>query len=136
MRCRGCDEIKPYHDFYKSSGFTCKECIKSAVKKRRREDDHYREYDRLRSTTLDRKVRAAKLTSKWRKKYPEAYRAQNAVNNAIRDGKIEKEPCLFCGDDKVHGHHSDYSKPLDVVWLCAKCHHRLHARFPKAIGHE
>jgi hypothetical protein len=54
------------------------------------------------------------------------------VNNAIRDGKIIKGPCAICGATKnVHGHHKDYTQPLKVVWLCAKCHHRMHAVFPE-----
>jgi hypothetical protein len=27
-------------------------------------------------------------------------------------------------------------KPLAVIWLCAKCHHRLHANFPETDGHH
>lgn len=36
--------------------------------------------------------------------------------------------CSKCGKPhpKVHGHHSDYSKPLDVIWLCPSCHMKLH----------
>jgi ribosomal protein S27AE len=67
-------------------------------------------------------------------KNPAAYRAQNAVNNAVRDGKLKKEPCAICAASKVHAHHKDYSKPLEVVWLCARCHHRLHAIFPELEG--
>ncbi|QTC89414.1 hypothetical protein IFE19_01385 [Brevundimonas pondensis] len=72
----------------------------------------------------------------WREAHPDAYRAHNAVNNAVRDGRLTKEPCLFCGEAKVHGHHQDYSKPLDVIWLCPRCHHRLHANFPETAAHE
>ena len=35
--------------------------------------------------------------------------------------------CLFCGDKfSVQGHHENYSKPLDVLWLCRSHHADLH----------
>ena len=50
-------------------------------------------------------------------------------------GGILKAPmiCERCGDDysdsdrKLHGHHADYAKPLDVIWLCSQCHVKEHA---------
>jgi hypothetical protein len=75
-------------------------------------------------------------SKKWRRQHPDAYRAQNAVNNAIRDKKLIKQSCQLCGaTEHVHGHHKDYARPLDVTWLCAKCHGRVHAIFPELSGH-
>lgn len=68
----------------------------------------------------------------YRKENSDKYKAHNAVNNAVRDGRIQKEPCFFCGDDNVVGHHVDYSKPLDVIWLCQACHKLVHAYEDKA----
>lgn len=57
----------------------------------------------------------------------EKYKARTAVSNALRDGRLIKQPCEHCGaTEKVQAHHNDYSKPLDVEWLCFKCH-REHA---------
>lgn len=81
-----------------------------------------------------RKQHMRSTAKRWREENPIAYRAHNAVNNAVRDGRLFKEPCAICGEAEVHAHHRDYSKPLDVVWLCAKCHHRLHAAFPEFEG--
>jgi hypothetical protein len=68
---------------------------------------------------------------------PLAYKAHYLVTAAIRDKRLFKQPCIFCGNnEKVHAHHRDYSKPLEVTWLCAKCHHRLHANFPEVSGHD
>ncbi len=60
----------------------------------------------------------------WIARNPEKRRAQSAVSNAQVAGKLTKEPCLFCDDEQVHAHHHDYSRPLDVTWLCAR-HHKL-----------
>jgi hypothetical protein len=37
-------------------------------------------------------------------------------------GKLVQEPCVKCGDQNSQMHHLDYSKPLEVIWLCRKCH--------------
>lgn len=61
--------------------------------------------------------------------------AQNMVEYAIRTGTLEKkETCEVCGENgrfrdgrcKVQAHHCDYNKPLDVIWMCQKCHHEWH----------
>lgn len=49
-------------------------------------------------------------------------RARNLLQSAVRWGKIKHEPCVKCGEVQSQGHHNDYSKPLEVVWLC-KVHH-------------
>lgn len=46
---------------------------------------------------------------------------------AINQGILIKQPCEKCGKVKVDAHHDDYSKPLDVRWLCRK-HHLEHHR--------
>lgn len=55
----------------------------------------------------------------------------NIVNYAVKMGTIIKPDCCEkCGNETIkrnlHGHHYDYSKPLEVIWLCAKCHWELH----------
>lgn len=57
----------------------------------------------------------------WRNKNPEANKAHKIVFVAVRNGSILKELC-FCGEYEVEAHHDDYSKPLEVIWLC-KPHH-------------
>lgn len=65
---------------------------------------------------------------KYKEKYPEKYAARIAVGNAIRDGKITKGSC-FCGEcENVQAHHSDYSKSLDVEWLCVQHHNERHVQ--------
>jgi hypothetical protein len=101
------------------------------MKIRARTDPRVQAYDRARAKTPERKSKTRVIADRWRRQNPDGYRAHNALNNAIRDRKIFKEPCALCGATDVHGHHKDYARPLNVVWLCAKCHHRLHAHFPE-----
>lgn len=54
----------------------------------------------------------------------EMLRAQHAVKRALRFGKLTKKPCGICGSKESEAHHPDYSKALEVEWLCRK-HHRL-----------
>lgn len=59
----------------------------------------------------------------------EVKRAHNALKRAVERGDLVRpSECPACGKrDRIHAHHADYSKPLDVEWLCATCHGRLHA---------
>lgn len=62
----------------------------------------------------------------WVERNRDKRRAQNVVSNAIRRGKLEKQPCEVCGTTKVHAHHDDYTQPLQVRWLCPKHHKEAH----------
>lgn len=126
-------------DFYPHPGMAdgylsvCKTCKRAAVRRHRRTTPTVQAYDRDRAKTAKRRLHARALMVKYREENPDAYRAQTAVGNALRDGRLSREACLFCAvADHVHAHHRDYSKPLDVIWLCAKCHHRMHANFPES----
>ena len=50
----------------------------------------------------------------------------SVVQKAILSGRLVREPCSRCGAPKAQAHHEDYSKPLDVAWLCRKCHKQRH----------
>jgi hypothetical protein len=60
---------------------------------------------------------------------PDKEYAHGCIRNALKFGKIKRPSiCSKCGKEcKPAGHHPDYSKPLEVVWLCRKCH-SLHHR--------
>lgn len=70
--------------------------------------------------------------------------AQNILEQAIEDGQIQRQyVCEKCNDSgtfangrtKIQAHHTDYNKPLDVMWLCQKCHHEWHKE-NRAISRE
>lgn len=65
-----------------------------------------------------------KLIDKAR--HPEKHKAREAVKRAKKSGKLISLPCCICGETKVQAHHEDYSKPLEVKWLCSRCHHTQH----------
>ena len=62
-----------------------------------------------------------------RRRFPEKVAARQAVKVALIAGKLTRKPCERCGARRVHAHHHDYAKPLDVIWLCPPCHRAEHA---------
>jgi hypothetical protein len=74
-------------------------------------------------------IKQKKAKRAWCRNNPEKRAAQNTLNNAIRDGRLDKpEKCEECGRSakKLNGHHEDYSQPLKVKWLCEICHSAKH----------
>ena len=131
--CRRCEKEKSISDFYVHARMAdghlniCKPCVKNRVRKHRKENDSVREYDRKRyHSDSNRKFKTALNAKKWNEKNREGYKAHYAVSNAIRDKRLTRMPCEVCGDPKSHAHHEDYSRPLDVKWLCATHHQRYH----------
>lgn len=49
---------------------------------------------------------------------------------ALKDGVLVRpKQCSVCPSTKnIEGHHEDYSKPLEIIWLCKSCHHKRHRR--------
>ena len=70
------------------------------------------------------------------KRKTEVEAARAAFSRAMRNGTVvSSAACEDCGSPKrIHGHHTDYSRPLAVRWLCQSCHLRLHARLRRAGG--
>jgi len=60
----------------------------------------------------------------------EIQKARTAVYDALRSGRMVKpDACEACGTEteELSAHHSDYALPLEVTWLCTKCHATIHA---------
>lgn len=140
--CIECGACKPLEQFYShpaaadGTANICKQCHKARMKRLRLTDPRVQERDRIRYQQPERKAAIRTRTERWNDEYPLAYKAHYATSNAIRDGRLVKQPCVICGTtENIHAHHRDYAKPFDVTWLCAKCHHRLHAAFPELAGH-
>jgi len=71
-----------------------------------------------------RVAKSVERSRRWRAKYPGRVNAQAAARYAIEVGRLVRGVCAECGAVKVHAHHADYGKPLEVEWLCSR-HHKL-----------
>ena len=60
--------------------------------------------------------------------------ARSYVHVYLKRGKLERKPCEVCGALEVEGHHPDYTKPLDVVWLCHRHHLEAEGREQRKEG--
>jgi hypothetical protein len=138
--CTKCGETKALDDFYghpfgkDGRQSKCIECAKADVRLYRAERiEYYRAYDRQRAKEPHRVKARADYARANRKPHPETDPMKRAarvkLGNALRDGKIARPPgCEVCQVPcDVHGHHDDYSKPLDVIWCCTACHALIHA---------
>jgi len=129
--CIRCKESKAINEFYKhpqmGDGHLNK-CIPCCVAdaRKHREENHAKvcAYDRKRFKSPERKKKILLYAKKRREKFPEKCRARGMVLDAIKSGKLIRKPCEVCGTtERVQAHHDDYTKPLEVRWMCFK-HHR------------
>lgn len=146
--CFKCGIEKPLTEFYPHKRMAdghvnkCKECNKVDIRENySKNKEYYQEYDKKRAmaphrvaarkayqNTEDGKDAVRRAHRNSRKKFPEKFSARRKLKYNIDTGKIIKpSTCSICGcGGRIHGHHEDYSKPLDVVWLCVKCHSDVH----------
>lgn len=149
--CTKCGELKPLEDYYALSGNKdgrfneCKECTKARVRRHRQENlERIQAYDRERGSSEHRKANVRRTYRKRvsdpekRKKeweYKKEWFNRNSLKkaahtitcNAIRDGRLIRQPCEWCGTEKnIHAHHEDYNFPMAVTWLCRTCHGLRH----------
>lgn len=148
MQCKQCMHEKAPEDFYSGNKTRCKDCIKQRANAYRQDNlERVRAYDRLRGS-MPHRVAArteyrrtdegkqahsrARLSYKSRK--PERRAAHVALGNAVRDGRVIPWPVCAVPECtcRPQAHHPDYSRPLDVVWLCARHHKEVHALARKA----
>lgn len=134
--CTRCQRERVFDAFYRNPltrdgrASWCKDCerardrapyraarpdVGEKAQKRYRQSERYRELNRERL-----RQRGAKIL------------AREAVNAAIRYGRMRRPgACDRCrASVRVHGHHEDYGKPLEVLWLCARCHTDQHRGKP------
>lgn len=131
--CFKCLRVLERSEFYRNHRMSdglmgkCKSCTCADVRRNyaeRRENKST--YERARFKTPHRKALVALYQKAHRVRHPERYRARTALNNAVRDGRLERRPCVHCGTRvRVQAHHHDYSKPLDVTWACFICHREI-----------
>lgn len=131
--CYKCGEIKPVDLFHKNRAQhdglhgTCKDCERANRKMQRvlhperfkaKSARHYQKH----------KKEIGVKKRKYRLQNPQKIFAHNELRKAFKRGEIKRpKNCGECEKDcKPDAHHEDYSKPLDVNWLCRSCHMRHH----------
>lgn len=145
-RCSECGRELPLTEFNKKKSNKdglqdrCRSCF-SAYNKRRYEankEKFKRDVKEYRENNPE-----ACLTTRLKacKKNPTGVNARRCVEYALAAGRLKRpRTCSGCGcDDKDHrieAHHSDYSKPLNVIWLCTPCHRQMDARRRMREGKE
>jgi hypothetical protein len=144
--CGNCRQVKPRSDFNlntaKSDGlqYRCRACqkIEATAPSVRAQKRAYRATDRGKqvlkasrkkydTSEKGRRIHAVIQIARHRRD-PLKKPAQNALNRAIASGLLTRRPCEVCGEEYTHGHHPDYTKPLEVVWLCPQHHSDEHRR--------
>jgi hypothetical protein len=126
-RCSCCRQFKPIEDFTidrsKKSGlrYDCKDCA-NARQKRYRSTEAGKAIRRIHRNRFASTEAGKAVQKRCLQKYPEKKRARNIVTLAIKHGELTQQPCQKCGASPAEAHHEDYSKPLEVEWLCKKHH--------------
>lgn len=130
--CPECKDIKTldhfYKDKYQPSGYRtyCKRCCKNRVKEYRRRTG-YKSTEEVKAWRANNKEKAAAGYKRTYEKNKHKCHCRTITGQAVKDGRLIKLPCE-CGDTNVEAHHHDYDKPLDVTWMCEKCHRKLHRK--------
>jgi len=90
--------------------WVCTPCNREKARK-------YRSTESGRKKTLEHVKRSIK-------KHRHKQKARWRVRDALISGKLVKPNCCECCNKQkpLEGHHEDYTKPLEVVWLCRPCH--------------
>ena len=116
--------------FYPYQKGECKDCTRTRVcANRDLRVDYYRAFDRERGKTTERKADIQAKNIRKRKSMGPIYdKAHNAVLRAVKKGAlIFPGVCQRCpSTERVQAHHDDYSRLLDVMWLCPICHAARH----------
>jgi len=97
------------------------------------ERNRKRKAETARRWRLENPQAVASRARRARERDPAKTRARNLLISAVRYGRLAKpDQCEDCRQSvppqELHGHHEDYSKPLDVRWLCEPCHLRRHGK--------
>lgn len=139
--CKQCKKHLPISNFY-ATDTSCKPCRRKKVNEYRQKNiERIKAYDRDRGNlphrvagrkeyakTEDGKKAFKRARQKWLSQNPIKRATHLILEYAVRSGRLDKPKCCSdCGaKGRIHGHHEDYTKPLDVIWLCAMCHAAIH----------
>lgn len=150
--CRMCNEEKPLFEFYKNSQMkdghinNCKAChnkrsigwtkankerVNANNRERAKREDVKEKRKKIYTSDVNReKQRLAVQRYRLRKPFVDI--AHRAIRFALEKKEISRPSnCSACdATGKIEAHHDDYSKPMQIRWLCKGCHETWH-RFNK-----
>lgn len=143
IQCRNCggDDLVTRYQAEVKKELRCHTCIAERTRRRRaervaqgtqwkRDPAKAEAYEAERSKRPEVKRRRADDMARYARdpSLREHHKARWLVRREIASGRMTRLPCEVCGTEPTEGHHDDYSKPLDVRWLCKKHHREHHAR--------
>ena len=137
--CPKCEKMKLGIEFYKNASrpggldWACKPCVREYQKERHRKNP-----ERAKAKWKRNYQRARERGEPWAFKHPkprspEKIMAKQLLHQAMKNEIIMKPgTCSMCNSETekrlLHGYHANYSKPLDVEWLCPSCHGIVHSQ--------
>lgn len=136
--CNTCDTRKQKSEFGNRKASVdglsskCKTCQR-VYDKARNNQKHRIEARKIYAQTDEGKLKTNKAKAEYRKRNPQKTAAHSMVAYHIRSGHLHKEPCEVCSETEAHAHHDDYTKPLNIRWLC-DFHHKEWHKTNKPIG--
>lgn len=129
--CSKCGSYKPWSGFYKNTRYAdgyqgvCRECQNKRMRELELSGVRDEVVKRYRKSNKGRAVKV-KNQAKYAASNPEKCKAHGIVSRAIKAGQLTRGQCEVCNAENAHAHHDDYTKPLDVKWLCHKHHVEYH----------
>ena len=126
--CRGCGKLKNINQFYKHPAMKdghlnyCIECKREYARWQIGTPKKLASSRRWNQKNMSKIAAQSKI---WAKNNPEKRKAHWILWYAIKKGEITKGTiCQKCSksNTQINAHHYDYSKPLEVIWVCRQCH--------------
>lgn len=102
-----------------------RETVRRSMAKRRSDPEWYvRERERKRKWRNANQEALRAQQRAWKARNREKIRANKAVYKAVMRGElVNPGRCSQCGGGGlIDAHHEDYTRVLDVIWLCRMCH--------------
>ena len=137
--CRPCEAIKSleyYHANKDRAGFAEARKVKNEKwyaengrtpeTRQQGRETYYRHREKI--LKQNKAKRLAGLMPAWKPRGELKEKCHALFEYAMKTGRVQKQPCSVCGTLKAEGHHPDYFKPLEVVWLCLKHHREIHRK--------